>query len=226
MSHLPAPTQPPPIPRPLRVALVEDIDELREALAELIDSSEGFMCCHSWATMEDALAGIDAAAAHMVLVDLGLPGMDGIEGIRRLKASHPDLPAVALTALQDDERVFRALCAGAAGYLLKKTPAPRLLEGIEDAVTGGSPISPEIARQVIALFTRFSPPPQSDCSLTPHQLRVLKLLVDGYDFESAAALLEVSKATVAFHVRKIYEKLRVHSRSEAVAKALRDGLVR
>ena len=130
-----------------------------------------------------------------------------------------------LTIYDDDERIFDALCAGACGYLLKKTPPAKLLEGLREAVDGGSPMSPEVARRVIALFRDIRPPERADYELTPHETRLLKLLVEGHNYKTAALELNVSINTISFHMRHIYEKLQVHSKSEAVAKALRDRLV-
>jgi DNA-binding NarL/FixJ family response regulator len=132
---------------------------------------------------------------------------------------------VVLTVFDDDRRIFEAICAGASGYLLKKTPAPRLIQAIRDAAVGGSPMSPEIAARVIALFrqTRSAAPEEHD--LTPHEIRVLKLLVDGHNYKTAAVELSVSVNTISFHVRRIYDKLHVHTKSEAVAKALRNQIV-
>ena len=131
-----------------------------------------------------------------------------------------------LTIYDDDERIFDAMCAGATGYLrLKKTPPARLLEGLKEAVQGGAPMSPEVARRVIALFREIGPPERADYDLTPHETRLLKLLVDGHNYKTAASELGVSVHTVSFHLRSIYEKLQVHSKSEAVAKALRNRLV-
>ena len=130
-----------------------------------------------------------------------------------------------LTVYDDDERIFEALCAGACGYLLKKTPPVRLLESLREAVAGGSPMSPEVARRVIELFRRVRPLGKADYDLTPHETRILRLLVEGHNYKTAAAELEVSVNTIAFHIKHIYEKLQVHSKSEAVAKALRGGLL-
>lgn len=127
--------------------------------------------------------------------------------------------------IYDDERIFDALCAGACGYLLKKTPPARLLESLREAVAGGSPMSPEVARRVIALFRDIRPPERADYELTPHETRLLKLLVEGHNYKTAAVELCVSVNTVSFHMRRIYEKLQVHSKSEAVAKALRNRLI-
>ncbi len=175
--------------------------------------------------MEDALARIGGSLPDVVLCDIGLPGMSGIEGIRILKERYPDLLLLMLTVYDDDERIFDALCAGASGYLLKKTPPVRLLESLKDAVTGGSPMSPEVARRVIVLFRDIRPPERADYELTPHELRLLKLLVEGHNYKTAAFELNVSVNTISFHMKHIYEKLQVHSKSEAVAKALRDRLV-
>ena len=210
----------------IRVAIVEDREDLREGLRALIDRAPGFACTGAWEAMEPALEGLAAEPADVALVDIGLPGMTGIEGIAILKERSPDTVPVVLTVYQDDDRIFQALCAGARGYLLKKTPAPRLLQSLEEAAAGGAPMSPEIARQVVDLFTRFRPTPQADHGLTPHELRVLGLLVEGYDLSTVAHRLGVARPTIAFHVRRIYEKLQVHSKTEAVAKALRSGLVR
>lgn len=213
-------------PSPITVGIVEDRDEIREGLAELVAGTSGFICRGTWGTMEEALVAMHDSAPDVVLIDLGLPGMDGIEGIRRLKALHPHLTMVVLTVYQDDERLFQALCAGACGYLLKKTPADRLVIALQEAVAGGAPMSPEIARQVVGFLGRVRPIEKADYQLTAHETRVLKLLVEGHSFVAAAQSLGVSRATVAFHVRRIYEKLQVRSRSDAVVKALRGGLVK
>jgi DNA-binding NarL/FixJ family response regulator len=211
---------------PISVGIVEDLDTIREGLADLLANARGFSFVGAWRTMEDALAGLAARQPDLLLVDLGLPGMNGIDGIRAVRARWPQIVPVVLTVYLDDDRIIRALCAGARGYLLKKTPAAEILSRLEEAAAGGAPMSPEIARQVVGLFSRFDPKPGSDHGLTPHELRVLKLLVDGHNYRTAAEALNVTRSTVAFHVRKVYAKLEVHSKSEAVAKAVRDGLVR
>jgi DNA-binding NarL/FixJ family response regulator len=209
----------------IRTAIIEDQREIREGLALLIDGTSGYRCTRTFRSMEDALAGIGAEPPDVALVDIGLPGMSGIEGIRILREKFPDVRLLMLTVYDDDERIFDALCAGASGYLLKKTPPARLLDSLREAVEGGAPMSPEVARRVITLFQRVRPPHRADCELTPHETRILKMLVDGHNYKSAAGELDVSVNTVAFHVKRIYEKLQVHSKSEAVAKALRSGLI-
>lgn len=209
----------------IKVAIIEDRREIRDGLAMLISGTEGFKCTGSYRSMEDALTRIGAELPNVALCDIGLPGMSGIEGMRILKERFPHLLLLMLTVYDDDERIFDALCAGACGYLLKKTPPVKLLEGLRDAVDGGSPMSPEVARRVIALFRDIRPPERADYELTPHETRLLKLLVEGHNYKTAALELNVSINTISFHMRHIYEKLQVHSKSEAVAKALRDRLV-
>ena len=213
------------IPSEITVAIIEDERDIRECLTFLIDGTDGYACIGSYRTMEEALDRIGQPLPSVVLSDIGLPGMDGIEGIRILKERHPELLILMLTVYDDDERIFDAMCAGASGYLLKKTPPAKLLESLKEAVAGGAPMSPEVARRVITLFREIRPPDRSDYQLTPHELRLLKLFVEGHIYKTAAVELGVSVNTVNFHVRNIYEKLQVHTRSEAVAKALVNRLV-
>ena len=209
----------------IRVAIVEDRKEIREGLATLINGTPGFRCTGAYRSMEDALQRVHDELPDVVLADIGLPGMSGIDGIRILKDRHPDLLVLMLTIYDDDDRIFEAVCAGASGYLLKKTPPARLLESVREAVGGGAPMSPEVARRVMVLFRTFRPPDHTKCELTPHEIRLLRLLVDGHNYKTAAAELGVTVHTISFHLRNIYEKLQVHSKSEAVAKALRNRLV-
>jgi DNA-binding NarL/FixJ family response regulator len=210
----------------IRVAIVEDRDEIREGLGELIDGTAGFQTTGSFSSMEEGMAGIGRCVPHVALVDIGLPGMSGIDGIRILNDRYPSLTTVVLTIYDDDERIFQAICAGACGYLLKKIPPERLIESIREVVNGGAAMSPEVARRVMAAFRTVRPPQQADYLLTPHETRLLKLLVDGHNYKTAAGELGVSIHTISFHLRAIYGKLQVHSKTEAVAKALRDGLIR
>src|SRR5262249_26881521 len=207
-------------PPVIKVAIIEDQRDIRECLTYLINGTEGYRCTGSFQSMEDALDRIGKQLPDVVLSDIGLTGMSGIEGIRILKERYPDLLYLMLTIYEDDERIFDAMCAGASGYLLKKTPPARLIESVREAVHGGAPMSPEVARRVISLFREMRPPERADYQLTPHETRLLKLFVEGHNYKTAAADLGVSVNTVNFHVRSIYGKLQVHSRSEAVAKAL------
>lgn len=209
----------------IKAAIVEDQREIREALTALINGTPGYRCAGSFRSMEEAFEKIRYDLPDVMLCDIGLPGMSGIEGIKILKESHPGLLLLMLTVYDDDERIFDALCAGACGYLLKRTPPVRLLESLREAVTGGAPMSPEVANRVITLFREIRPPDRADYELTPHETRLLKLLVEGHNYTTAAAELGVSYNTIKFHMRHIYEKLQVHSKSEAVSKALQNRLV-
>lgn len=208
-----------------KIVIVEDQRELRDGLATLINFTPGFKCTGSFRSMEEALLRLKYEKPDVVLSDIGLPGMNGIEGIVQIKKLYPDLRILMLTVYDDDERIFDALCAGAVGYLLKRTPPTKLLENIREAITGGAPMSPEVALKVIKLFRDVRPPERVDYDLTPHETRLLKLLVEGYNYTTAAEELKVSYNTIKFHMRNIYDKLQVHSKSEAVAKALRNRLI-
>ncbi len=211
--------------RPIKVGIVEDQPEIREGLKFLIQNTEGYQCTGTFESMETALQALGGDLPDIVLADIGLPGMSGIDGARLLKERWPELVIIALTVYDDDERIFDALCAGASGYLLKKTPPARLIECLREAMNGGAPISPEVASQVISYFRKIRPPKKSDYQLTPHEIRVLKLLVEGHSYKTAAAELRNSVNTIGFHMRSIYRKLQVHSKSEAVVKALRHNLI-
>jgi DNA-binding NarL/FixJ family response regulator len=213
------------LPAEIRVAIVEDERDIRECLTLLVNGTAGYTCTGSFRSMEEALEKIPQQLPDVVLSDIGLPGMSGIDGVRLLKERHPQLLTLMLTVYDDDERIFEAICAGACGYLLKKTPPARLLDSLKEAVGGGAPMSPEVARRVITLFREFRPPERAHYELTPHETRLLKLFVEGHNYKTAAVELHVSVNTVNFHVRSIYSKLQVHSRSEAVAKALLNRLV-
>jgi DNA-binding NarL/FixJ family response regulator len=212
--------------RPIKVAIVEDHQRIREGLMALIDGTEGFRAAGSFQSMEEALTGIGQDLPDVALLDIGLPGMSGIEGVRALKERYPNLLFLMLTVYDDDARIFEAICAGACGYLLKNTPPARLLESLTDVMAGGAPMSPEVARRVIELFREIRPPEHAEYRLTPHETRLLQLLVDGHNYKTAAAEVGTGVHAVSFHMRNIYEKLQVHSRAEAVAKALRHGIVR
>ena len=211
---------------PVRVGLIEDQREFREGLAFLIDGTDGYRCRQRFGSMEEAIRALEGERPDVVLVDIGLPGMSGIDGIQLIKARYPDLPVLVLTVYNDDERIFAAMCAGACGYLLKKTPKARILECINEVLDGGAPMSPEVARRVIELFRRFRPARDANHGLTRQEMRLLALLGEGHHYKTAAAELGITINTVSSHMRHIYEKLQVHSKSEAVAKALRQGLIR
>lgn len=213
------------LPTEIKVAIIEDMRDVREGLAMLINGTSGFRCVGRFRSMEEASMYITREMPDIVLTDIGLPGMDGIEGIKHLRERYPKMPFIALTVYDDDERIFDALCAGAVGYLLKNTQPARLLDALREVVAGGAPMSPEVAIRVIRLFQEFAPPKTSPCHLTPQEKELLKLLINGHSYKTAAYELKISYHTVSFHLRNIYEKLQVHSKTEAVAKALREKLV-
>jgi DNA-binding NarL/FixJ family response regulator len=209
----------------IKTAIIEDMDQIRDGLTMLINFTEGFKCTGSYRSVEEAIPKIRIDPPDVLLSDIGLPGMSGIEGVKILKEKYPKMLVLMLTVYDDDDRIFDALCAGASGYLLKRTQPSKLIENIREAVSGGAPMSPEVARKVVKLFREFSPTERPDYDLTPHETRLLKLLIDGHNYTTAAKQLGVSYNTIKFHVRNIFDKLQVHSKSDAVVKALRDRLV-
>ena len=211
--------------RVITVAIIEDKREVREGVGILINGTAGYQCVGGYRSMEEALANLGKLAPDAILVDIGLPGMSGIDGIKILKERYPATTLLAFTVYNDDENIFEALCAGASGYLLKNTPPARLLEGLREVITGGAPMSPEVARKVITLFREVRPPHRATHQLTGQEIEIVKLLVEGHSYKTAAAELGISINTVSFHLRNVYAKLQVHSKSEAVSKALRDKLV-
>ena len=211
---------------PIKVAIVEDQKQTREGLGALINGTPGFATVGLWISMEEALSKIEREPPDVVMADIRLPGMSGIDGVRRLKARYPSLQILMLSVYSDNESVFEAICAGACGYLLKDTPPSRLLQAVDEARHGGAPMSPEIARKVVTMFQNIAPPRSEDHDLSPREIQVLQLLADGHSYKTAASTLDLSIDTLRFHIRNIYEKLHVHSKSEAVLKAFRTGLVR
>jgi DNA-binding NarL/FixJ family response regulator len=210
---------------PLRVLIIEAERDVREGLAALIHGSPDFDCPQSCAAFADALVMAERERPDVVLIDLQSPGTSGIDGIVRLRQRHDDLPILVLSVVDTDAQVFDAICAGASGYVLRNTPPARLLEALGEAASGGAPMSPEVARRVVRLFRAFQPPPFDRCHLTPQEHALLKLLADGHHRKTAAQVLGISVNTVSFHLKHLYEKLHVHSSTEAVAKALREHLV-
>ena len=207
----------------IRVGIIEDHDDFREGLYHVLKGTEGFECVGRYVSVEDALRGMPEA--DVVLMDIGLPGKSGIEGLPAVKARHRNARVVMLTVFEDDTNIFRAVLAGADGYLLKKTPPAKLLLAIEEAAAGGMPMTPTVARHALDLFKRFAPTEPREHGLTSRETEVLTLLVEGLNYPMIAERLFISLDTVRNHIRHIYEKLQVHSKSEAVAKAIKSGIV-
>jgi DNA-binding NarL/FixJ family response regulator len=213
----------------IRVVLVEDDRRLREALRALLDGTPGTRCLAAFGSAEETLAWRAPEAPQVFLLDIALPGRSGSEAVPELLARWPGSAAVMLTVFEEEDRIFEALCNGAVGYILKRAPRLRLLEAIREVREGGSPMSPEIARKAIRELQRQGrsrlPLPPDTASLTPQDVRLLRLLAEGHGYQDAASEMGVSINTVRNHIRRIYEKLSVHSRAEAVAKGLRAELV-
>jgi DNA-binding NarL/FixJ family response regulator len=206
---------------PITISLVEDNDQLRGTLCRLLDRAEGFSCLSQYASAEDALAALPKDKPEVALVDINLPGMNGVEFVRRLKQIAPEISSVMLTAYEDTENIFNALAAGATGYLLKRAPRAELLDAIREVRRGGSPMTTHIARKVVQSFQRQSPTPESGDTLSTREQEVLDHLSKGFLYKEIAEKMGISYETVHTYIRRIYEKLQVRTRTEAVAKFLR-----
>jgi DNA-binding NarL/FixJ family response regulator len=206
---------------PINVAVVEDQKEIREGLTYLINSSDGYKCVGAFANAEDALQSIPQLNAHVALMDINLPEMDGIACVRQLKPRVPSLQIIMLTVYEDTDRIFEALTAGASGYLLKRTPPAKIMESIADVHRGGSPMSSEIARKVVQSFQKPNSSPNETDQLTAREKEILTHLAKGFTYKEIGDEMFISDETVRSHLRRIYEKLHVHSRTAAVVKFLK-----
>jgi DNA-binding NarL/FixJ family response regulator len=215
---IPEPT-PVPQPRPIiRIAVVDDDESVRLTLADAVDRFEGCQCVGRYESGADALAGISATPPHVVLMDINMPGMNGIECVSRLKANRPDIEVVMLTVYQDADNVLKSLAAGANGYLLKRADREELLAAIHQVLAGGSPMSSQIARKVVQAFRQPVPVENETSKLSAREQEVLALLAKGFLYKEIALQLNIGYDTVHNYIRRIYEKLRVRSRGQAVAK--------
>src|SRR5688500_6022807 len=202
---------------PIKVSVVEDHDRFRAGLTTMLEGYPEFRCVGAYRTAEEALAKITQARPDVVLMDIELPRRSGIECVRELSRRMPDVPIMMLTAYDDPEMIFESLRAGACGYLLKRTPPAELLEAIQELHRGGSPMSTQIARRVVASLHQSKPPVQ-EAALTEREEEILTYLAKGYSNKEIANLLRLSLETVRTHLRHVYEKLHVHSRTEALAR--------
>ncbi|WP_395735459.1 response regulator [Prosthecobacter sp.] len=213
------------MPDPIHLWIIEDHKTYGERLARALNRLDGIACTQRFTACEDAFAALTTEPAPQVLLlDVGLPGMNGIEGIARLRQLAPEVAIVILTVFEEDDKIFRAICAGAAGYLLKTSSTEDIAAAIRSAAAGGSPINPHIARRVLEMFSKANTP-QKDYGLTPRELEILKLLVDGSTIKDAAAQLGIGYYTADEYIRSVYVKLQVRSRGSAIAKAVKEGLV-
>ncbi len=206
---------------PIQVAIVEDSNLVRTTLAKVIDRSEGFQCTHQYANAEAALDELPRVKPDVVLMDINLPGMNGVECVKKLKQVAPQIQILMLTVYEDTENIFNALTAGASGYLLKRTTTPELLAGIKEVQKGGSPMTTHIARKVVQSFQRIGSSPQPSENLSTREQEVLDCLAKGFLYKEIAEKLGISYETVHTYIRRIYEKLQVRTRTEAVAKFLK-----
>jgi DNA-binding NarL/FixJ family response regulator len=206
---------------PIRIAVVEDDKTVREGLQMLLNGSPGFSCVAAYGSGEDALAGIPEMMPDVVLMDINLPGINGIECILKLKEMDLPLLFIMLTVFEDADAIFRSLSAGACGYLLKHTPPAKLLEAIQDVYRGGSPMSGEIARKVVQSFQQPAIKSDTKVSLTKREEEILGFLAQGFFYKEIAGSLSISVETVRTHIRNIYEKLQVRTRTEAILKYLK-----
>ena len=209
--------------RTIRVSIIEDHDDFREGLYHILQSTEGFRCVGKYVSLEDALPKIPET--DVILLDINLPGKTGIEGIPLLKAKRPASQIIMLTVFEDDSKIFQSIQSGADGYLLKKTPPVKLLEAIEETASGGMSMTPFIARQAITMLKRHLPKDAEAVEFTSREAEILEFLAQGLNYAMIGERLFISLDTVRNHIRHIYEKLHVHSKAEAVAKAMKQGLL-
>lgn len=211
----------------IRVSIFEDNRHLRETLQLLLDSAAGFSCSGAYSNCRDMISVLEADMPDIILMDIEMPGMNGIDATRVIKERFPDIQVLIQTAFSEDEYIFNAICAGASGYLLKTTSPEGYLSALRDVQAGGSPMTPGIARRVLELFRAKAdaPAPAKNYNLTPQEKKILQLLVEGKSYKMIAAELYVALDTVKTHVSNVYAKLQVHSGTEAVARAIRDRIV-
>ena len=211
----------------IRVSVFEDNKHLRETFKLLLDNAEGFTCTGTWPDCRNLIANLEVSPCDIVLMDIEMPGMNGIEATKIIKEHFPKINILIQTVFFEDEHIFNAICAGASGYILKSTTPDGYIEAIKDVQAGGSPMTPGIARRVLELFKNNLQPaaPSKDYNLTTQEKKVLQLLVAGKSYKMIATELFVSVDTIKTHIRNTYAKLHVHSGTEAVSLALRDKLV-
>jgi DNA-binding NarL/FixJ family response regulator len=205
----------------IKVSIVDDENALCQSIATFVNGTPGFRCVSTYPSGEDALKHLPADQPDVVLMDIHMAGMNGIECTRRLKAALPRLLILMLTVYEDTEQIFKALSAGASGYMLKRLTPDKLLEAIRDVHSGGSPMSSSIARKVVASFQKNSPANEDKSHLSPREQMVLESLAKGLTYKQTADQLGISIDTIRTYIRRVYEKLQVQSRTEAVAKYLR-----
>lgn len=209
----------------IRVLIYEDNPQLREGLTMLIDGSDGFNVVASYKNCNNIISELEAWKPDVILMDIDMPGVNGIEGLKKVREQNRDVKILMLTVFDDNKNVFEALKNGANGYLLKKTPPAKLLEYIGDVASGGAPMTSSVATQVLKMFSELPQQTNNEYNLSDREKQVLQLLVNGYSYKMIANDMFIAIDTVRSHIKKIYEKLQVNSKSEAVAKAFKDKLI-
>lgn len=209
----------------IKLLIYEDNPQLREGLTMLIDGSEGFSVLAAFKNCSDVAHEVKTFCPDVVLMDIDMPGVNGLEGLKIIRQINDQVKVLMLTVFDDHQNIFEALKSGANGYILKKTPPAKLLEYIQEASTGGAPMTSSVAAQVLKMFSQIQPAVENDYNLTDREKEVLQWLVNGYSYKMIAAEMFIAMDTVRSHIKKIYEKLHVNSKSEAVAKAFRDKIV-
>jgi DNA-binding NarL/FixJ family response regulator len=209
----------------IKLVIYEDNPQFREGLCMLLNGSDGFEVLAAYKNCNTIEDEVNAWKPDVILMDIDMPGTNGIEGLKRLRKINVDVKVLMITVFDDNKNVFEAIRAGANGYLLKKTQPSRLIEYIQEASSGGAPMTSSIATQVLKMFTEINTKVSSDYNLSPREKEVLQFLVNGYSYKMIAAELFIAVDTVRSHIKKIYEKLHVNSKSEAVAKAFRDNII-
>jgi DNA-binding NarL/FixJ family response regulator len=209
----------------IRILIFEDNVSLCKSLKQLINSRDGFICVGAFHDCSDVLVKVENALPDVILMDIQMPGMNGIEAVKLLRSHYPDLKILMQTVFEDEEKIFQSICAGASGYILKNTSSARFFEFIKETFEGGAPMSPTIATKVLKIIAKPQATSQNDFNLTDREKEILSHLVDGMSYKSIAASCFISVDTVRGHIRNIYDKLHVHSRGEAVATAIRKKIL-
>jgi DNA-binding NarL/FixJ family response regulator len=209
----------------IKVAVFEDNKLLRESLQQLINNAEGMFCTGAFPDANKLLRNMQMADPDVVMMDINMPGISGIEAVQMIKEKFPQVHILMQTVFDDNDKIFAAICAGASGYMLKKTPPPKMIEAIRETYLGGAPMTASVAVKVLQMFRQQTAEKAEFIDLSEREKEILALLVKGKSYKAIAAACFISIDTVSTHVRHIYEKLHVHSKSEAVAKAIHQKLV-
>jgi len=210
----------------IRVCIFEDNTQLRESLFNLVEASEGFVCVGAFANCEDVISKVSSVKPDVILMDIEMPVVNGIDAVRMVKSKFPDIKILMETIFEEDEKIFQSICSGAEGYILKNTPPGEILDAIKEINDGGAPMTPAVAVRVLRMFKQnLSSGTGDSFQLTSREKEVLRCLVDGMSYKMIADTCFITVATVHGHIKNIYEKLQVHSKSEAVAKAIKGKIV-